>query len=232
MYFQHADALRSDFPQLTACALYAEGIGKDAVVDARVEHYCALARERLAGGTESALPEIQAWRRAFTAMGLRPTQYRCASESLLRRFRREGALPRIHPLIDLCNAVSMAYAIPVAVLDVDRIAGPGLEVRYALGSEVYETFSGESENPEPGEVTFVDGTGRAHARRWTNRQSGYSAVSEGTRRVLVVAEALHDSATDDVRRLGLALSGEIASLWGGVPLRGGLGGGGRFVFGG
>ena len=50
-------------------------------------------------------------------MGLKPTQYRCASESLLRRFRKEGSLPRLHPLVDLCNAVSMAYAIPVAVLD-------------------------------------------------------------------------------------------------------------------
>jgi DNA/RNA-binding domain of Phe-tRNA-synthetase-like protein len=39
---------------------------------------------------------------------MKPTQYRCASEALLRRFRKEGALPRIHPLRDLCNAVSLA----------------------------------------------------------------------------------------------------------------------------
>ena len=76
------------------------------------------------------MPEIQAWRRAFAAMGLKPTQYRCAAESLLRRFRKEGSLPRLHPLVDLCNAVSLAFAIPVAVLDVAEIAWP-LEVRYA-----------------------------------------------------------------------------------------------------
>ncbi|HEY3906880.1 MAG TPA: hypothetical protein VGM14_23450 [Streptosporangiaceae bacterium] len=29
--------------------------------------------------------------------GLKPTQYRCASESLLRRFRKEGSLPNLHP---------------------------------------------------------------------------------------------------------------------------------------
>src|SRR5207237_5536508 len=58
-----------------------------------------MARERLsAAGTESELPEIQAWRRTFSALGLKPTQYRCASESLLRRFRKEGSLPAIHPL--------------------------------------------------------------------------------------------------------------------------------------
>jgi DNA/RNA-binding domain of Phe-tRNA-synthetase-like protein len=48
-------------------------------------------------------------------MGLKPTQYRCAAESLLRRYRKERFLPRIHPLVDLCNAISLAFAIPVAV---------------------------------------------------------------------------------------------------------------------
>src|SRR5215471_7162093 len=34
---------------------------------------------------ESELPEVQAWRRIFSRMGLKPTQYGCGSESLLRR---------------------------------------------------------------------------------------------------------------------------------------------------
>ena len=85
------------------------------------DRFAAVAKSRLAGvAAESELPEIQAWRRAFAAMGLKPTQYRCASESLLRRFRKEGSLPRLHPLVDLCNAVSLAFAIPVAVLDAVR----------------------------------------------------------------------------------------------------------------
>jgi DNA/RNA-binding domain of Phe-tRNA-synthetase-like protein len=50
-------------------------------------------------------------------MGLKPTQYRCASEALLRRFRKDGSLPWIHPLVEVCNPVSLAYAIPIAVAD-------------------------------------------------------------------------------------------------------------------
>ena len=61
-------------------------------------------------------------------MGLKPTQYRCAAESLLRRLRTQGSLPRLHPLVDLCNAISVAYAIPVAVFDVSKLTGD-LEVR-------------------------------------------------------------------------------------------------------
>ena len=149
-------------------------------------------------------------------MGLKPTQYRCAAESLLRRFRKEGSLPRLHPLVDLCNAVSLAFAVPVAVLDADQIAWP-LEVRYASGDEDYLTFGGEVEHPAPGEVIFADRAGQAHARRWTNRQSGRSAVSPATSTVLIVAEALHEGAATTIPELIEALTTAIAKTWPTTP---------------
>ena len=142
-------------------------------------------------------------------MGLKPTQYRCASEALLRRFRKEGSLPRIHPLVDLCNAVSLAFAVPVAAFDVAKVSDH-LEVRYATGGETYESFGGESESPAPGEVIFADGAAKAHARRWTNRQSGYSAVRDDTQAALIVAEAMHDSADEDMERLVATIAAELA----------------------
>ncbi|HEX6360255.1 MAG TPA: phenylalanine--tRNA ligase beta subunit-related protein [Actinophytocola sp.] len=212
MRFRHSDTVWNDFPTLVPGVLHVEGISRDRVVDRQVAAYGAVTERRLAGGTESELPEIQAWRRAYARLGLKPTQYRCASESLLRRFRKEGALPSIHPLVDLCNAVSMAFAIPVAALDVAEIAG-ALEVRHATGDETYATFGGTTEHPTPGEVVFVDEAGNAHARRWTNRQSGRSAVSPTTNTVLIVAEALHDTAPDDIHRLVTTLADELSAIW-------------------
>lgn len=112
MYFQHSSAIWSDHPELVAGVVVAGGITGDASAGPRAARFDAVAEARLATASEA-----QAWRRAFSGMGLEPTRYRCASESLLRRFRKEGALPRIHPLIDLCNAISLAFAIPVAVFD-------------------------------------------------------------------------------------------------------------------
>jgi DNA/RNA-binding domain of Phe-tRNA-synthetase-like protein len=149
-------------------------------------------------------------------MGLKPTQYRCAAESLLRRFRKEGTLPQLHPLISLCNAVSLAYAIPVAVFDVSKITGD-LQVRYAAGDEQYLTFSGEVEHPDVHEVIFADQASRAHARRWTNRQSGLSAVQDSTTAALIVAEAMHDSGSSDVPHLAAAVAGELDALWSVTP---------------
>jgi DNA/RNA-binding domain of Phe-tRNA-synthetase-like protein len=212
MRFSHASELWRDYPELVPAVLAAEGVSADVTVASRLGEFTALADERLASRPESELPEIQAWRRTFARMGLKPTQYRSASEALLRRYRKEGALPRIHPLIDLCNAVSLAFAVPIAVFDVARI-GEYLEVRYADGSEVYDSFSGDTEHPEPREVIFADGAGRAHARRWTSRQSAFSAVGHDTTSVLIVAEGMHDSADADLPRLAATLAKELDAAW-------------------
>jgi DNA/RNA-binding domain of Phe-tRNA-synthetase-like protein len=212
MHFQHSGDIWRDFPALVPGVLYAEGITSDVSTVPAADRFAAIAAARLAAGPEGELPEIQAWRRTFARMGLKPTQYRCAAESLLRRFRKEGSLPRLHPLVDLCNAVSLAFAIPVAVLDVAAVNWP-LQVRYAGGDEDYLTFGGETEHPAAGEVIFADQAGRAHARRWTNRQSGLSAVQDTTTAVLIVAEALHGSAAQDVPELMTAVAAELAATW-------------------
>lgn len=212
MYFQHSNEIWSDFPELVAGVLVADGISKDVSVADRVIPFNRIAGSRLAASSEGELPEIQAWRRAFSRMGLKPTQCRCASESLLRRFKKEGSLPEIHPLIDICNAISLAFAIPVAVFDVSKIAGH-VEVRYATGDETYLTFSGETETPDVREVVFADDAGRAHARRWTNRQSGYSAARDTTSAVLIVAEAMHASAPADVQELTVTIADELSAIW-------------------
>ncbi|MBI5279241.1 MAG: hypothetical protein HY854_22610 [Burkholderiales bacterium] len=213
MQFSHHPDIWQRFPELAAGVLHVRGITAEASVGEQLARFNAIARSRLdAAGSESELPEVQAWRRTFSKMGLKPTQYRCASESLLRRFRKEGDLPSIHPLIDLCNAVSIAFAIPVAALDVAQVSWP-LQVRPARGDETYQAFSGEVEHPEPGEVSFVDAEGRAHARRWTHRQSGLSAVSAATREVLIVAEGVHATAVEDTARLADALAVALREVW-------------------
>ncbi len=212
LQFSYSPSIPRDFPELASQTLLLRGLSPDVPAHAVIAPFMAQARQNLAGAPESEMPSIQAWRRGFARMGLKPTQYRCAAEALLRRLRKEGDLPGLHPLVDLCNAASVAFAIPVAVFDLDRISGC-LQVRPATGGEVYETFSGEIEHPEPGEIIFADTAGRAHARRWCNRQSGHSAVGESTVNALIVIEALHATGKADTRQLVQALQAAAGRLW-------------------
>ncbi|MGR6076549.1 phenylalanine--tRNA ligase beta subunit-related protein [Achromobacter sp. CSND-B12] len=106
-----------------------EGVNPTADVSAAISRLTGIADSRLLSASEGEFPEIQAWRRAFSEMGLKPTQYHRASEALLRRYRKEGQLPALHPLIDLCNAASLAFSIPVAVFDTSKLM-LATQVRY------------------------------------------------------------------------------------------------------
>lgn len=213
MLLSYAPEITAAHPSLVIAVVQADRITPTADVSDRLPHLEAVARQRLDAGQISELPEIQAWRRAFSAMGLKPTQYRCAAESLLRQLDKAGSLPSIHPLVDLCNHVSVSLAVPIAVFDLAEVSGT-LTVRRARGAERYLTFSGETEHPEPGEVIFADDAGEAHARRWTNRQSARSAIRDTTSDVLIVAEALHDDARDALSSLLTTLTSAISETWG------------------
>lgn len=200
-HFSHAASIWSAHPDLSVLAVHARDLPTGTPApSARIAALHDQARARLATGPEGEFAEIQAWRRAFSRMGLKPTQYRCAAESLLRRFRKEDALPALHPLVDACNAASLAFAIPIAVFDLAQVAG-SLQVRLATGEEQHLSFGGECEQPEPGEVVFADALGHAHARRWCHRQSAQSTIRPDTREVLIVAEAMHAQAAQDLARL-------------------------------
>lgn len=211
MYFLHSSQIWTDFPTLVPGLLLVEGVTAGNQPGEHLKPLLEQARQHLVERQESELPSIQAWRRAFSQMGLKPTQYRSAAEALLRRFRKEGSLPNLHPLVDLCNAVSLAYALPIAVFDLNQIA-EYIEVRYAHGNESYLAFTGEIEQPEPGEVIFVDSADQVHARRWTFRQSRQSTVTATTHQALIVTEGLHETAAHDITAVLDTLAHELDVL--------------------
>ena len=206
MHFSHTPNLWAAFPRLTAGVMHACGVHGAPVFDDLVRSHTQAAKRRLDGSDsastpvplpEGQWPEIQAWRRVYSEMGLQPTQVRCAAEALLRRLRQDGQLPKVHPLVDLCNAVSVHAAAPIAIFDCARVVWP-LSVAHAQGDEEFLTFSGEVEHLAEAEVVFVDAARRAHARKWAHRQSSFSAVSTSTDSVLIVNEAFHEGAAASV----------------------------------
>ena len=114
--------------------------------------------------------------------------------------------------MDLCNAFSLAYALPVAVFDLERVE-EWFEVRPATGTERYLSFQEQIEHPDAGEIIFADAAGHAHARRWTFRQSRRSVVEPGTEKVIIVSEGVHEQAGEDVPSLMEELCEAIAKLW-------------------
>jgi DNA/RNA-binding domain of Phe-tRNA-synthetase-like protein len=179
-------------------------------------------RDRIGETPLSEVPSLAAWRRVFRGFGVDPTQYRSASEALLRRLVKQGELPAINTLVDLANLVSIRYAMPVAVFD-RRGAPGGITVRFADGSEPWSDLgSSTADHPEPGEVVFVDGAGDVCARRWCWRQSAASAAREDTTDILVTVEGHHEQASEDVARALEDIRALLGAYAGAAAVRGAI----------
>lgn len=147
----------------------------------------------------SELPSIAAWRRTFSAFGVKPTQYRNAAEALLRRLTKKGDIPSINAFVDIGNLVSIRYALPVAFFDTQSVQGM-VTVRLAHGHERFTDLgSTEVVHPEPGEVIFADADNLVLARRWCWRQGNESASQVNTTQLLITVEGHHDTAAEEVQ---------------------------------
>ena len=212
--FAYDHAVVERYPTIRAGVIHASRLANGPSPPELLDQYRAeqrAASERLNATAIADLPQVAAWRRAFTGFGAKPTQHRNAAEALLRRLAKHGDIPTINTLVDIGNLVSIRYAMPVAVFDQANIGGGSITVRFATGAELFTDLgSTDSVHPDPGEVIFVDSKGVVSSRRWCWRQSAQSATSTTTACALIVIEGHHDTAGRDVES---ALA-DLASLLG------------------
>lgn len=199
--FQYLPEVVSSYPTVVGGMIHAPGIVNGPTPPALLDLYMAEQKAvaaRIGSTPLSELPTLAAWRGAFRKFGVDPTQYRSASESLLRRLTKKGDIPSINTLVDIGNLVSIRYALPVAMVDLRGVAG-GLSVQFARGDEIFTPLEApEPEHPDQGEVVFVDERNIAAARRWCWRQSKESAARADTTDILVTVEAHHANGRPDI----------------------------------
>ncbi|HBV40974.1 MAG TPA: hypothetical protein DEF05_15145 [Erwinia sp.] len=159
----------------------------------------AIADEWLARACETVLAVPPAWASAhladwaetFTKFGAKPKRTPCSAEALWKRVQRDGTLPGIDPVVDLYNAISLRYAIPVGGENIGAYVGqPRLVI--ADGSELFDTFKdGKAalESPDVGEVIWRDDQG-VTCRRWNWRQGVRTRLNAEAAHMWFVLESL------------------------------------------
>jgi DNA/RNA-binding domain of Phe-tRNA-synthetase-like protein len=199
--FRYDDEILARYPRVVGGVILARDMTNGPTPEGLLAAYAAEQQatlQRLGSIPLSQIPALAAWRSAFRGFDVDPTQYRSASESLLRRLTKKGDIPSINMLVDLGNLVSIRYAMPVAVFDTRALQGV-VTVHFADGSERYTTLGqSEVDHPEPGEVVFSDETGLVIARRWCWRQSDQSAAQEDTTEAIITVEAHHADGRRDI----------------------------------
>ncbi|EGF96476.1 B3/B4 domain-containing protein [Brevundimonas diminuta] len=152
---------------------------------------------------EWAEAHLGAWRDAYRAFGAKPQRTPCSVEALRKRGQRDGTLPPVNAVVDLYNAVSLRYALPIGGEDADAYAGtPRLVV--AQGGEIFDTAqNGEPkiEVIDPGEVIWRDDHG-ATCRRWNWRQGVRTRITDDSTAMWFILERLAPMPISALMRAG------------------------------
>ena len=91
------------------------------------------------------LPQIQAQRRAYKAVGKDPSRYRGSAEALLRRAIQGKGLSPVNTLVDINNLLSLETLHPLGSYDCEKLNPP---IRFGIGNigESYQGISSRSIN--------------------------------------------------------------------------------------
>lgn len=123
-------------------------------------------------------PWILPYREAFRSLNINPNKYMCSIEALMTRISKGNDIPHINPMVDLGNALSLKYELPIGVHDIDNFIDGDIQIRESDGNDNFIPFgSTKVEHPEVGEIIYASGN-EVKTRRWTWRQGERSKVTE------------------------------------------------------
>lgn len=137
---------------------------------------------------------VRRWREAFQKFKTKKGA-RSSIEALLKRVSNGNAISSINPLVDVYNAISLRYGVPVGGEDLDAVQGD-IRLTLAEGGEAFRPLGAESDEPAlPGELVYKDEAG-AICRCWNWREAERTMLTESTTDAIMVLEAV-DASTDE-----------------------------------
>lgn len=118
-----------------------------------------LAERHITSDTISENEPVRAWREAYRRFKTKKGA-RCSIENLLKRVIKGRPVGPITPSVDVYNAVSLKYALPVGGEDIDSFAGD-LRLTVTQGGDAFVPLGEDgAEDPTlPGELCYLDDEG-------------------------------------------------------------------------
>jgi len=169
------------------------------------------------GVPEWAESHITAWAEVFQGFGAKPKRTPCSADALRKRVLRDGTMPALDPVVDLYNAVSLRYAIPVGGENITAYQGsPRLIV--AEGTEPFDTIKeGEPavEYPARGEVIWCDDAG-VTCRRWNWRQGIRTRLGVEAQQMWFILESLPQMPLENLHDAGKMLTDGLEKMMPGL----------------
>ena len=137
---------------------------------------------------------VKVWREAYSKFKTKKGA-RCSIENLLKRVLKGNPVGSITPSVDIYNAISLKYALPVGGEDIDTVEGD-FRLGVTDGGDAFMPIGEDEEDPTlPGELCYRDDAG-AICRCWNWRDGQRSALSDDSENAILVIECVDPARID------------------------------------
>ena len=154
------------------------------------------ADRHLTSNTISQNEAVRVWREAYQRFKTKKGA-RCSIENLLKRVLKGNPVGSITPAVDIYNAVSLKYALPVGGEDVDSFEGD-LRLGITEGGDAFCALGEDEDDPTlAGELCYRDDAG-AVCRCWNWRDGRRTALSDDSKSAFLVIECVDPTRLGDL----------------------------------
>ncbi len=170
-------------------------------------------REKFTGADLKTHPDVACFREAFRTLGYNPNKFPSSVEALTSRVIKGHDLPDINPVVNLINAVSLKYTLPMGAHDLGVI-GSSVDVRFSSEGERF-TPLGESD-PEDvpcGELVYAAGP-EIRTRRWIWRQNDKGKVTTASEHIFFPIDGFSDMNKASIERAMDELARHLMTFFG------------------
>jgi len=182
-------------------------------IEAMLNKSVKLAESRFLDRKVKEEPDIVPYREAFKKLGMNPNKFMCSIEALFTRISKAKGMPHINPLVDLNNAVSLEYTLPMGTHDLGASDGD-MEIRFSRPGDTFLPFGGDAEEaPDEGELVYAVGS-QVRTRRWTWRQSEHGKIGPDTGYVFFPIDGFIGFNDGRVREAAAALEAALKASFG------------------
>ncbi len=159
-------------------------------------------------------PRIKPWRNAFSKLGISGSKFPSSIESMARRILKGDPFPKINPLVDLYNSLSLKYLVPMGGHDLDTLEGD-LHLRFAEGWEPFTPMDGGEMVIVPkGELVYRDDRD-VLTRNWVWRQCEKDKATEKTKNIFIPIDVLEEVGRQKAEEIILELQALVPRYLGG-----------------
>lgn len=215
MKFTVANELFGKLP--TACfgVVVAKGIDNGRnypEIDTMLDNCIEQAAMQFKGKKVKEEKDIIPYREAFRTLGINPNKYMCSIEALFTRIAKGKGMPHINPVVDLGNAISLKYALPIGAHDLRQVEE--IAVRPSVAGDTFLPFGkSEEETPDAGEMVYAVGQ-QVRTRRWTWRQSEHGKIEADTSCVFFPIDGFTDVNEEKVIAARDELAKQLQAIFG------------------